>query len=337
MDKLWSFFEKALASISQKENLLARIGSVIVACLLWVYVSVDTNPVTERTYDVRLNQTNLPTKMTVYNAPEKISVRVRGSKTDMQNRSGADISATVDFKNVTEGQQRIPVKVRTKMGKIVAVTPAEVSVYVDTISQKSVSVLTRMVGEAPEDLTLGNVKIKPKMVVIKGATHRIDKVNKVVAPVDVTDKNGNFEAESELVAVSDDGYDIPNMVITPSRVLVSAALVPQMLTVELPIELVTTGELPGNKVIKATLIEPKKVNLSASPSKLKGVTIVKTKPLDVSKLISGATPIVELDLPEKAISDVRIIKVHLELVEKGKEDGGHTLKTVLMLDCNLSS
>lgn len=312
MTYILAIFEGFIKKLTNKENLIPRVISVIIACMLWVYVSIENNPVIERTYEVRLNQINLPTNMTVYNAPEKISVRVRGSRTTITERAVTEISAVADFKNVTEGQQKVPVVVKTKIGKIVAINPSEASVYIDTISQKSVPVQTRMVGTVPEDMTLGNVAIKPNTVIVKGATHRIDKVNMVVAPVDVTDKRDSFEFESELVAVSDDGYDIPNMVIAPQRVIVSAVMVPQMLTVELPIELVTVGTVADGSDIRNT-IEPQKVRVSAPPSKLKGITAVKTKPLDVSKLVNGATPVVELDLPENAISNIRVAKVHVEL------------------------
>jgi len=303
----------------KKDNLLVRLISFLIACFLWIFVSVQNNPITEKTYDVRLSQINLPSAMTVYSAPEKISVTVRGSKTVLSAKSAGEIFATANFKNVTEGQQKIPVKVNTKIGEIVSYTPSEISVYVDTISQKSVPVQTRMVGTPVEDMTLGNITIKPNFVTIKGATHRLDKVNRVVAPVDVTERSGNFEAESELVAVSDDGYDIPNMVITPQRVLVNAVMMPQLLTVELPVELVTIGEPPIGYEMKEAKLDPIKVRVSASPSKLKGITVVKTKPLDISKLVNGSTPIVELDLPEKAISNTSVVKAHITMVKQDSE------------------
>lgn len=315
LDSILSMFR----DLAKKENLVARIVSVLVACMLWLYVSVDNNPIVERTYDVPLNQLNLPKAMTIYNAPDKISVRIRGSRTIMTEKLVSEISATVDFKNVTEGQQKLPVKVRARKGDVVAVTPSNVSVYVDTISQKTVPVQTRMVGTIPEDMTLGNITIKPNSVSISGATHRLDKVHMVVAPVDVTDKNGSFDIESELVAVSDDGYDIPNMIIAPQRVAVSAVMVPQMLTVELPIELATVGDLPEGLELKKSAIVPAKVRVSAAPSKLKGITVIKTKPLDISKLVDGATSAVELELPEQAISNIRIVQATVNLAKHDSE------------------
>ena len=65
--------------------------------------------------------------------------------------------------------------------------------------------------------------------------------------------------------------------------------------------------------IKSAAAEPVKVKISAAPSKLKGMTVVKTKPLNIAKLNANSTPIVELDLPEAAITDANMVKVDLQI------------------------
>ena len=220
-----------LQRLARKENLFARIICLLVACGLWVYVMTDQNPIVERSVEVRLQQTNLPQNMMVFNAPDKILVKVRGSRTQVSaDNLDSQISASVNLKNVTEGQQNLPITVTFQGGEVVSVTPKEISVYVDTVSEKKVPVTTRIVGAVSSDMTIGSSTITPAEVTLRGATHRIDKVNKVVAPIDVTDHTGSFQTESELVAVSDDGYDIPNMKIIPERVMVQATMVNQMLS-----------------------------------------------------------------------------------------------------------
>ena len=226
---------KWLEDLLKQENLLARIVSVIAACALWVYVMTDQNPIVERSVDVRLQETNLPETMMVFNIPDRVLVKVRGTRTKLMDSLSNNITATIDLKNVTEGQQNIPVIVTTHVGEVIDVTPREIAVYADTVSEKNVPVEPRVVGAMSSDMTIGNCTIKPAQVTIRGATHRIARVNKVVAPIDVTDHNDTFATESELVAVSDDGYDIPNMKITPESVLVSATMVNQMISVDLPV------------------------------------------------------------------------------------------------------
>lgn len=305
---------RLLQRLARKENIFARIICLLIACAMWVYVMTDQNPIVERSVEVHLQQNNLPNNMMVFNAPEKILVRVRGSRTQvMADNLDKQISASINLKNITEGQQSLPITVTYAGGEVVTVTPKEVSVYVDTVSEKKVPVTTRIVGAVSSDMTIGTSVITPPEVTLRGATHRIDKVNKVVAPIDVTDHTGSFEAESDLVAVSDDGYDIPNMRIIPERVMVQATMVSQMLSTNVPVKLVMTGELPKGIVVTKTEILPESIRITAPPSVLKELKEVKTKPMDISKLDGSVVSAVELDLPEKIIPELRTVQVRISV------------------------
>ena len=305
---------RLLQRLARKENILARIICLLIACAMWVYVMTDQNPIVERSVEVHLQQNNLPNNMMVFNAPEKILVRVRGSRTQvMADNLDKQISASINLKNITEGQQSLPITVTYAGGEVVTVTPKEVSIYVDTVSEKKVPVMTRIVGAVSSDMTIGTSVITPPEVTLRGATHRIDKVNKVVAPIDVTDHTGSFEAESDLVAVSDDGYDIPNMIIIPERVMGQATMVSQMLSTNVPVKLVMTGELPKGIVVTKTEILPESIRITAPPSVLKELKEVKTKPMDISKLDGSVVSAVELDLPEKIIPELRTVQVRISV------------------------
>lgn len=313
MTEIWALLEELFKNLTKKENMPARLMSLLIACMLWVYVTMDKNPTIERGYDVHLNQLNIPSTMTVYNAPDTIRVRLRGPRTILSDKTGSEITASVDLKNVVRGQQKLPVQVRTRVGEVIAVIPKEVPLYVDVLDHKTVPVNTRMIGAAREDMALGNITIEPNNVEIRGAANQIAKISRVIAPVDVTDKDGNFESESNLVAINDDGYDVPDMTISPNRVTVKATMMPQMLTVNLPVQFVHEGNVADGFEIKSAATEPAKIKISAAPSKLKGVTVIKTKPLNVAKLNTNSNPIVELALPEGAIADTNVVKVDLQI------------------------
>ena len=303
------FFEDLI----RKENLPARIICLLVACGLWVYVMTDQNPIMERNVEVRLQQMNLPNHMMAFNVPDKVVVKVRGTRTKVSDNLENKIVATLNMKTATEGQQTIPVKVSFPNGDVVQVIPSEVSVYVDTVSEKKVPVVTRIVGAISNDMTIGHSTITPPQVTLRGATHRIDKVNKVVAPIDVTDHQGDFQTESELVAVSEDGYDIPNMKIIPERVMVQATMVSQMLSVDIPVKLVMSGELPKGIIVTKSEVLPDKVRITAPPSMLKELKAINTKPVDVSKLEGSMVVAAELDLPEKVIPELRTVQSRLSV------------------------
>lgn len=309
--------EGLFKDLTKKENMPARLMSLLIACMLWVYVTMDKNPTVERGYDVHLNQLNIPGTMTVYNAPDTVRVRLRGPRTILNDKTGNEITASVDLKNVVRGQQKLPVQVRTRVGEVIAIIPKDVPLYVDVLDHKTVPVNTRMVGAAREDMALGNIIIEPNNVEIRGAANQIAKISRVIAPIDVTDKEGNFESESNLVAINDEGYDVPDMTITPNRVTVKATMMPQLLTVELPVHFVYEGAVAEGYEIKSAVAEPAKVKISAAPSKLKGMTVINTKPVKVAKLRDNSNPLVELDLPKDAIVDASMVKIDLQI---GKVD-----------------
>ena len=298
-----------LYRLMKKENILARIISILIACGLWIYVMTDQNPIIERSVEVELKQANLPENMVVFNAPDRVTVKVRGSRSLITDDSEKLISASIDLKNVTEGQQELPVKVSFSHGDIISVSPEEVSVYVDTVSEKTVAVHPRVVGVFSDDLTLGSSKITPSEVTVRGATHRLKNINKVVAPVDVTDQKDNFQTVSDLVAVNDNGYDIPNMKIMPASVTVEATMVRQMITVDVPVKVIMKGNLLDGVNVSKVEVVPKQVRITAPPSVLKDLAEVKTKPVDVSLLTGSITMAAELDLPEKVIPETSSVQV----------------------------
>ncbi|MDY6028970.1 MAG: CdaR family protein [Acidaminococcaceae bacterium] len=308
-----------LHGIFTKDNIIARIISVIAACGLWYYVMTEQNPVQERIVDVKLTQINMPQDIVVFDVPEKVQIKVRGARTRIGEDLEKQIYASVNFKNIVEGQQELPVEVSYDGGQVLSVSPARVSFYADTVSEKNVPVTTRIVGTVSEDMTIGNSVINPPQVTIRGATHRINKVNKVAAPVDVTDRHDSFHAESSLVAVSDDGYDIPGIKIKPEKVAVDAVMVTQMLNVELPVELMMGGNLPDGIGISLVEIAPKTVRLTAPPSVIKKIKTVKTKLVDVSNISGNTSVATELDLPDKVIPENKNVTIRFSVERKGNE------------------
>ncbi len=310
---------KLLERIWRKENLLAKIVAIIGACCLWVYVMTEQNPVVERNVEVNLRQLNLSDSMMVFNVPEQIMVKVRGTRTQIGDGLEQHIIASIDLKNITEGQQSLPVKVVSDRGEVVSVTPRDVSFYADTVSEKTVPVTARIVGAANSDMTIGSSVITPSEVTLRGATHRIDRVNKVVAPIDVSNHSSNFTMESELVAVSDDGSDIPNMRIIPERVMVSATMVNQLITVELPVKLVMSGQLPDGIIVSKTETIPNKIEITAPPSMLKEMKDIKTKPVNLSNLNGSSILAAELDIPDKVVPAERVVQIKIS-VERQKDE-----------------
>ncbi len=302
-----------LEDLFKKENLIPRIISLLVACGLWVYVMTDQNPIVERNYDVPLQYRNLQENMVVFNAPDTVTVRVRAARTLLNDEGVKYISAGIDLQNVGVGEKCLPVIAGFANGEVVSVNPHDVVVYADTISEKRVPVETRVVGNTDDDLTISSNGINPAQVVVKGATHRIADISSVVASIDIANQRENFSTESTLVAVNAEGYDVPNVTITPGKVTVDAVIVRKLISVDLPVKVNMSGTLPDEVKIKQIEVLPKTVRVTAPPSFVKHLQEIGTKPVDVSTLNGSTVKNVELSLPDKIVQEVKNVEVRFSV------------------------
>lgn len=216
------------------------------------------------------------------------------------------------FADKNIGQQTLPVKAQFSQGTVLEVYPNNVYAYLDSVSEKVMDVDTRVIGIPASDFTLSKREVIPANVTVKGATHRINEMARVVAPVDVSERENDFQVESTLIAMNKSGLEMPDLQITPAKAQVKATLVRQMITVELPVVVETTGTLAGGMNMKRAVSEPATVKLTAEPSILQNLTEVRTQPVDLTKFSINGNVEAILLLPEKTMADTHTVKVHIE-------------------------
>ena len=291
-----------MGNFFDRENMLARVIAFLIACALWMYVMNEQNPLVERNYVVNLELRNVPEGMIVLNTPDKVRVKVQAQRTVLGDITEKEVTAYVDFADKNIGQQALPVKAQFNQGTVLEVYPNNIYAYLDSVTEKVMEVDTRVIGIPASDFTLSKREVIPDSVTVKGATHRINEMARVVAPVDVSERENDFQVESTLIAMSANGLEMPDLQISPAKAQVKASLVRQMITVEVPVVVETTGALTGGMTMK----------LTAEPSILQSITEVKTQPVDLGKFSANGNVEAVLLLPEKTMADTHTVKVHIE-------------------------
>ena len=294
-----------MGNFFDRENMLARVIAFLIACALWMYVMNEQNPLVERNYVVNLELRNVPEGMIVLNTPDKVRVKVQAQRTVLGDITEKEVTAYVDFADKNIGQQALPVKAQFNQGTVLEVYPNNIYAYLDSVTEKVMEVDTRVIGIPASDFTLSKREVIPDSVTVKGATHRINEMARVVAPVDVSERENDFQVESTLIAMSANGLEMP-------KAQVKASLVRQMITVEVPVVVETTGALTGGMTMKRAVCEPATVKLTAEPSILQSITEVKTQPVDLGKFSANGNVEAVLLLPEKTMADTHTVKVHIE-------------------------
>ena len=87
----------------EENNWLPRIICIILACCLWIYVMNEQNPIIERSFVVNLETRGLQAGMLVFNAPTKVNVKVRSSRSILGDLNPEAITAYLKLDNMKVG------------------------------------------------------------------------------------------------------------------------------------------------------------------------------------------------------------------------------------------
>ncbi len=296
-------------------NMAPKILSVVGACLLWLFVMNEQNPLSEMTYTVQLEQRNLAGNLLVFNTPETVRVRVKGPRSVIAGVLAKDIKAYIDLKGVGEGRYAIKVHAQAPLPvEVVEINPDQVMLRTDTYLERAFPVELQFIGDALAGVTVGKTLVVPDRVKISGPGGNVSTVVKVVARMNLQNKDKDFSEEARLMALGPDGGEVENITIQPAKANVTAQLFKQLARANLPVKPTTSGLLPAGLQIAAMTTLPDKVEMTAVPEVLAKINHVATEPIAQELLLEGDNEReVLLVMPPGATSSVDRVRVKIQV------------------------
>ena len=296
-------------------NLVTRILSVVAACLLWLFVMNEQNPLSEVSYTIPLEQRNLAADLLVFNAPESVRVRVRGPRTVIAGVLAKDIKAYIDLKGLGEGRYAIKVKAQAPIPvEVMEINPDQVMLRADTYLERSFAVELQFIGDSTAGVSVGKTLVVPDRVTISGPGGNVATVVKVVARLNLQNREQEFTEEVRLIPLGPDGMEVEHITIQPGKAKVTAQLFKQLARANLPVKPMTSGLLPAGFQITSMTTMPEKVEMTAVPEVLAKFNHVDTEPILLEELGVGDNERdVKLIMPQGATSPVASAKVRIQV------------------------
>jgi YbbR domain-containing protein len=198
-----------IKQILTNENTKLKIISFLTALFLWSYVMGIVNP--DRTVEYRginVKETGLDYIeregfSIVQPSDPKVNVTVSGKRSDLENISSENIIVKADLQGIKEGDTRIPltysIEPHTGDVEIVDVNPSSIVISVESIVTETLKIEVEALGDLPEGFTLGNINVLNNYVRVEAPKSQIEKIDRVLAYIDVTDKTNTFTTNSEIV------------------------------------------------------------------------------------------------------------------------------------------
>jgi Uncharacterized protein conserved in bacteria len=302
-----------------RDKWFARFMCVFIACCLWLYVMSEQNPIVEKEFAVPLVSRNLTEGMVTFNVPEKVSVRVRGTRTALVNMPLSDIFAYINLSKLSVGTHTVLINARFARGDVVQVTPPAVNLFIDVKKDRIVPVTAEIIGSPNKDFAVEGHMLTPSEVKIEGAATRLEALDKIFVPVDVGGRSEEFTVTQKPTAVAKDGMDMQDVTIDPAEIIVRTKFKKRTQAVTVPVKIAYKGELPGKLKITSATVNPFKVTVSGAPSAIDNLKELNLEPVDLEKITENSSVPVKILLPEGVSASRQTVDVDLTVEDTTAE------------------
>ncbi len=281
-------------------NFMLKLFSIIFALLLWSYVINEVDPERtdmERNINVRIeNVASLRENNLALISPTEVTtnVIVKGKNSAMRNLRREAIIARVDLSGYNAGEHTVPIVINTLDPRISVdkFDPKSVVFKIDENIKRRMTVDIETKGNLKEDFILGKIK-KSTEVQVSGAKTFVENIDKLVAVVDITNRDESTVLPVKIIAYDKDKEELNNVKINPDTIDVE---VPVLMTKTVPVKLKTYGF--SNKISESSVtIEPNAVSIKGNTAVLNKISEISTKPISLSDIEEGIAD-VKLNLPE---------------------------------------
>jgi Uncharacterized protein conserved in bacteria len=289
---------------SKRQQVIIKVCCVIASFILWLYIFNVENPVRERKLIVPVQMINkdiLAQSKLVPVGEENVSItlNIRGNASDIYSVKPDDFKLESDLSAyvVKKGENKIPVQIKKSPGSIRIVNNENlwVSINLDEIIQKTVSIKVVVEGKAKEGFYAVQPIISAKNVQITGPQQATNSVNEVVARCNIKDAYRDTNIIASLQAEDSSGNMVKNVSVKPDSIQVT---VPIKKIKSVPINVRTQGNLANGGTLKYVESSPEKVDISGEESILYNINSLDTEIVDLSKLGEKDTVEVKVTVPK---------------------------------------
>ena len=306
-------FEKMLT----KKNTLVFISLILAICL-FLYVDSEStiivNDSAEVLYDQKVKATYNSNSYVVEGLPDSVDVTLIGRKVDLYlAKQLSKGTVTADLSNLKEGVHTIKLDYDCSITSVnykLDPSVVNVTIYPKVSETRTASVDIINKNMLDKKLSIGDVSLSEKEVVIKGAEHTLKKVAIVKALVDVSKivdpKIGVSDLDDiKLVAYDSEGRVVKGIEMEPRKL--SAKVTIESPKKEVPIKVVPIGEVEFGKAIDNIKTDISKVVVYGDQNVLDDMDYLPVE-IDVSGLNENKTYDVIISKPSgvKEISDTNL-------------------------------
>ena len=312
--------------MDDKKDKQLIIMSIIVAIFMWAFVMTTTNPsLTKTMRNVPLSIRNLENiqnqgyELVGKDQVESVNVKVEASRSDILNIDNEDLVASVDLQSPSEGIRSLNINVDTPPGvKVVDIEPKKVNLRIEKVIEKKLTPKLDIKDKLREGRIVEVNEMYPDKVSVRGIRSKVEKVEELRAVVDKEDfLNGKIH-NIDLEALDEKSEKVEGVPLTASQISLSFKVSE---TKEVPIKLVTKGDVGEDYKIKSAKVTPNSIIIKGDKSVLSKVDELDTQIVDITGIKTNQEGKIGVLLPDNVeiYDGDKEVNYNMNLVKKEKE------------------
>lgn len=270
-----------------ENNRALKLLALAIAIVLWLYVSIEQDPISQRTYNVPITVENLSADKVATVSKEYVSVKVMGRETRLDGITAEDFKAYVDLSKAKKGESEVDVHVSLPNEVFFAkLDPNRVNVYVEQREGETMNMDIVRTGMPPEGITIDEMTIEPQSVFVSGNEDALSRVAKAGVVVDLNDVYSSSKKEVPVQLFDYEGNVIEQSELKtyPETVTLSIKASEVDIQKAVPIQAELVGSLAEGVQVDSITVDPQMATIEGSPADLAKISEIKTEPIDLSGL-----------------------------------------------------
>lgn len=263
-----------------------KVLAILLAMVIWAYVTVRDNPLDEGTFAVPVELRNLDETLVTPETSYQVQVRVQGAANIIGELSSRDFTAYVDLSGMRagEGSPRVQVDLPPDVS-LVSLSPESIDLTLEAKVSETFAVVANVSGEPAENYTalLENLLLSPQEVSLSASASMIEQVGSVVVNADISDLESSYNRNLPVEVLDQNGNNITReFTILPESVNLVVNVLYEEPEATVAVRANLLGEPAEGYQISYTLTEPNTVRAFGDLATLGTLYYLLTEPIDIS-------------------------------------------------------
>jgi len=286
------------------QNVGLFLISLLLAFFFWAVATETEDPTQQGPFgiSVPVETINLDDDKVAYGVNgTRVRVELRAPESIWRGLSLEDMRAYIDLTEVATGTMSVPVRVDVQASpmQVLKITPAEVTLTVEDIAEKEVTVTARIEGTVIFGYKADDPILVPQTVRVRGPSSWVAQVTQAQVTVDVQGHQSDVRGDYEPLLLDQNEHTVSNVEVVPKAVTVNVPITQLGYVRDLAVTVAWEGQPASGYRIANLVVSPQIVKVFGRVELVRAVPgYLQTQPVSLEALTQSMTTTVALQMPE---------------------------------------